>query len=486
MEDFDLNLIAKKSVQSIIALVSRTLFVQILSIVASFVLTIYLDPRSFGIFFLVSSIIVFLNYFQDIGLAASLIQKKEEPTLEDYRNAFTIQQVLVIVISIPLFFLAPKIGEFFGFGKNGVFLFDAFLISFLLSSLRTIPTVMLERHLNFHKLVIPQIGENLVYNSALIFFAVSGYGLASFTIAVLARGITGLILTYLIQPWKIGLSFDLVRTRKLLSFGIPFQANSILALIKDDLINIYIGKILPLTQVGYVGFGQKWAFMPLRLVLDNVIKIIFPSLSRLQHDQRALRIVIEKSIFMISLFIFPIAAGFITLSSSFIEFIPRYLKWEPAIISLAFFSLNTVFGSVTNPLTNLLNAIGKVRITLYFMVFWTALTWILTPLFVFLFGYNGVSMASFMVAVSSLAVLYKTREFVEFSFTKPIFKPLVATILMAIFIFLSKPIIVKSLSLLSFEIILSIIFYFGILFLIARTELLSALKLVRQNIKVGI
>lgn len=482
MEDFDLNLVAKKSIQSIIALVSRTLFVQVLSIVASFILTVYLDPRSFGIFFLVSSIIVFLNYFQDIGLAASLIQKKEEPDISDYRNAFTIQQIMVLAVSIPLFILAPKVGEFFNFGRNGVFLFDAFLISFLLSSLRTIPTVMLERHLNFHKLVIPQIGENLVYNCALILFAVSGFGLASFIIAVLARSVTGLVLTYIIQPWKIGFSLDFKRSRSLLSFGLPFQANSILALIKDDLINIYVGKVLPLTQVGYIGFGQKWAFMPLRLVLDNVIKIIFPSLSRLQNDKEALKIVIEKSIFMIAVFIFPIAAGFITLSSLFIDFIPRYAKWEPAIISLMFFSLNTVFGSVTNPLTNLLNAIGKVKITLYFMIFWTVLTWTLTPLFIVLFGYNGVSLASFMVAVSSLIILYKTREFVKFSFIYAVSKPLVAAFFMAFFIFVTRR-AVTSLTFLFFEIIAAGIFYFITLTFLARKEMFSAVKLVRENIR---
>src|SRR3989338_11598647 len=112
MEDFDINRIAKKSVQSIIALVSRTLFVQILSIVASFFLTIYRDPRSFGIFFLVSSIIVFFNYFQDIGLAASLIQKKEEPTVKELRTVFAIQQLLVLMLIVPSLIFSYQISSF--------------------------------------------------------------------------------------------------------------------------------------------------------------------------------------------------------------------------------------------------------------------------------------------------------------------------------------------------------------------------------------
>src|SRR3990167_9125843 len=157
MEDFDLNLVARKSVKSIFALVSRTFLIQVLGIVASFILTVYLSPENFGVFFLVSSVVVFLNYFQDIGLAASLIQKKEIPTQDEYKTAFTVQQLMVLSVVIPALFLSFKVGEFFKIGQDGTILFIAFLVSFLLSSLRTIPTIMLERNLDFHRLVIPQI-----------------------------------------------------------------------------------------------------------------------------------------------------------------------------------------------------------------------------------------------------------------------------------------------------------------------------------------
>src|SRR3990167_9308056 len=143
MEDFNLDLVAKKSVKSVFALISRTFFIQILGIFASFVLTIYLSPSDFGVFFIVSSFVVFLNYFSDIGLAASLIQKKEEPSLRELRSAFTVQQILVLILIIPSFLLSPEIAKFFKIEGEGIYLFYAFLISFLLSSLKTIPTVLL-------------------------------------------------------------------------------------------------------------------------------------------------------------------------------------------------------------------------------------------------------------------------------------------------------------------------------------------------------
>ena len=300
MEDFDLDVVARKSVRGIFALVSRTFFIQVLSIAASFILTIFLDPGSYGVFFVVSSLVVFLTYFQDIGLAAALIQKKEEVTKEELRSTFTLQQILVLLIVIPVLIFSKDIAVFYKLNASGYVLLISLTISFFLSSLRTIPTVILERKLDFKKLVIPQIAENLVYNLSLIYFSISGFGLTTFTIAVLARSVVGLVITYFIQPWPIGLSFNLRSIKNLISFGIPFQANTILALIKDDLLTVYVGKILPFSQVGYIGFAQKWAFMPLRLIMDNVIKITFPSMSRLQHDKTALKLAVEKSLFLVS------------------------------------------------------------------------------------------------------------------------------------------------------------------------------------------
>jgi O-antigen/teichoic acid export membrane protein len=424
--------------------------------------------------------VVFLNYFSDIGLAASLIQKKEEPTVAELRTVFTIQQTLVLALVIPFFFLTPEIAKFFDIESQGIYLLYAFLISFFLSSLKTIPTVQLERRLDFHKLIIPQIAENLIYNLTLIFMAINGFGVTSFTVAIVLRSIVGLIIIYIISPWKIGLAFDKAPLGKLLSFGLPFQANSLLALVKDDLINIYIGKVLPLTQVGYIGFAQKWAFLPLRLVLDNVIKIMFPSLSRLQHDKNAQRIVVEKSLFVIAVFIMPIAVGFIMLSPYFIDLIPGYQKWQPAYISIIFFALNTVAGSLSTPLTNFLYATGRARLALYFMTGWTVLTWILTPLFIIWFGFNGVAFASFLVASSTLSIYFVAKRYIDFSLIKPIIKPFFTTLVMLVFIYLTQGII-TSLPLLIIEVLLAGAIYLSIILVLSRKDILKIYYFIRRN-----
>lgn len=482
MDDSQLHGIAVKSVRGVFALVSRSFLIQLLGIAASFILTIYLDPASFGIFFVVSSIIVFFNYFQDIGLAASLIQKKDEPTKNDLRTVFTVQQVLVLALVIPAIIFSGQLASFYNLNSDGHILFVALLVSFLFTSLRTIPTVLLERKLDYGRLVIPQILENISYNVCLIVLAISGFGVTSFTVAVLFRSIVGLTATYYVQRWPIGFAFDKESFKKLVSFGIPFQTNSILALIKDDFLTIFLGKILPIAQLGYIGFAQRLAYLPLRLVMDNVIKITFPSFSRLQEDRQALRLAIEKSLFLIAFAIFPVAVGIISFSPYLIEYIPRYQKWEPALASVVFFSLGTVLSSISTPLTNFLNAIGKVKITLYFMVFWTAAIWGLTLLLITQYGYNGVAAANFAVSLSSVGVFIIARRYVDFSVIKTTYKQFIAAGVMFISIFLVKAVITSFIMMFVIG-ILSLGIYAAVMFLLARKELLKTARFILSSIR---
>ncbi len=480
MENFTFEAIAKKSVHGVIALTSRTFFIQLLGIFASFILTIYLDEFSFGVFSIVSSIIIFFSYFQDVGLAASLIQKKQKPTLTDYRAVFTVQQIVVLVLVLPTFIFSGQIVSLYGLSTNGQWLLVALLVSFFINSLRTIPTVMMERNLQYGKLVLPEIVEGILYNVVLILGAVLGWGVNSFTAAVLVRSIGGLIATYYIQPWKIGVSLNKDSLRELLSFGVPFQLNSILALFKDHFLTLYLGLILPLTQLGIIAFAQKLAFLPLRLVMDNIIKITFPSYSRLQDDKLALKIAIEKSLFVISFFIFPTAVMIIMFSPFLIEFIPRYEKWQPAILSIMFFALSTVLSSISTPLTNFLNAIGKVKITLYFMIFWTVATWIITIFTVQRMGFNGVAFASFMVSLSSFAVFFIAKRYLEFSVFRPIYKSFIASVFIAGLIYALSSHIDSFFIMIGVGIISGFV-YLGAMFLISREEILTTLKFAKKS-----
>lgn len=415
-----------RALAGIVALTSRTFILQVIAFGATFLLTIFLSPAVFGIFYVVSAMIAFLGYFSDIGLAAALIQKKEALTRQDLVTTFTIQQILVgTAITIALV-LSPFIGRWYGLDDPGMWLYRALAFAFFLSSLKTIPSILLERNLAFSKLIIPQILETVGFYLTAVILAWWGFGVTSFTWAVAVRAVVGLLAMYIVAPWIPGLGISKDVARQLLQFGIPFQMNSFLALIKDDLLTVYLGKALPLAQVGYIGWAKKWAEVPLRLIMDSIVRVTFPAFSRLQHDTARLRAGIEHTLFGLSVTILPISVAMIVGIRPFMEIIPRYGKWEPALLSFYLFATASAVASLSTPLTNALNALGHIRTTLKLMILWTALTWTLTLLLLPIFGFNGVAIALLAITSTVALVVALVKRVVPFSFLGSVQTPVLA------------------------------------------------------------
>ncbi|MBU0570233.1 oligosaccharide flippase family protein, partial [Patescibacteria group bacterium] len=254
-----------RTVKGVAVLTGRTFILSLISLVAIGFLTVFLDPSEFGVFWIVSAIVNFLAYFSDVGLAAALIQKKEKISKADLNTTFLIQQILVLLLLTLLYILSPFLQNYYGFSQNGKFLLFALGFSLFLSSLKTIPSILLERELEFGKWAIPQVIENVVYNMMAVYFAWRGYGVISFAYAVIARGVIGLVIIYIIRPWFPSFVFSKKALKKLLTFGVPYQTNTFLAVIKDDGMTVFLGGILGPVGIGLLGWAQKWAQYPLRL-----------------------------------------------------------------------------------------------------------------------------------------------------------------------------------------------------------------------------
>lgn len=433
MKDIDIEAIKKKSLVGILALTSQTFLLQLIAFGATFLLTIFLSPRIFGVFYVVSAIISFLTYFSDVGLAAALIQKKEDLTHEDLETTFTIQQILVGSVTIIALVFSGQIAAFYRLDIEGLWLLRSLIISFFISSLKTIPSVLLERRLDFNKLVIPQIIETLCFYIIAVVMAWKGFGAVSFTWAVLARAVVGLIAMYVISPWRLSLGLSRPVARKLLRFGVPFQLNSFLALLKDDLMTVFLGKILPFAQIGYIGWAKKWAEVPLRLIMDGVIQVTFPAFSRLQEVKAHLTKGIERTLHGMALSIFPISVMLVFVVHPLVNLIPKYTKWEPALTSFYLFAAAAMVASLSTPLTNALNAVGKIKVTLALMVMWVILTWIAALSLIHFFGFNGFAIAILVVSLTIVVVVKLTKQIAPFSFWKSIYRPVIGIAIQSVF-----------------------------------------------------
>ncbi len=476
MSNLDIKIISKRSVYGIFALAGRSFFLQLLNFVTFLLISVILSARELGIYTAVIAIQRVISFFTDFGLGAALIQKKEELKREDLITTFTIQATVTFTIFLSIFVFTPNIKSFFNLDDSGGRLLLALVFTIFLSSFKTIPSILLERNIKFGRLVIPQIGESLVFNVVLIVLVLNKFGIDSYTFAFLISSVIGIPLYFYVSPWKPGIGVYKASLYNL-KFGAQFQAKNVLATVKDDFLTVILVRFLPFHQIGYIGFAQKLAFFLYRYVVDSITKVTFSSYSRIQDNKEFLRKAIEKSLFFTTLILFPLLSGLIVVSPYLVQFIPGWVnKWEPAVISLIFFSLNALVSAMSGVLVNVLDATGRVKTTLKLMVIWTILTWILTPVAIYLWGYNGVAIASFMVTLTIGLTVYLVKKVVKFDFIKSIYKPLFATIIMVIFTYGLSLLILNNLISLFFVIILGGVVYLLLIYLITGRAILLDIK----------
>jgi O-antigen/teichoic acid export membrane protein len=428
MENLEIEKIKSKTTISVLFLSLRNMAIQFIGTIGFFLLTLKLGIGEVGLFAIVSESISILGYFSDIGLASALIQQKEEVSRGELRSTFTIQQLLVTFGLIIIAFIYPRIALSRGYGWEELSIVVSLCFAFMAASLKTIPSVLLERKLDFKQISLVDLIENLLYYIIAVTFAYLGFGIFSYSIATFIKSIVGLVIMYRLSPWNFGFSFDFSSTNKLLRFGIPYQLNSFIALAKDRLSDLLVAGIIGREGFGILSWARKGPRIPLSF-MDAIMKVTFPTFSRVQDDLPLLKRFISRSIYCISLVVFPILAGISLVAADFIFIIPKYIKWLPAIVPLYFIAASYAIAAVTTPLTNAFNAVGKIAITTKLMIMWTLLTWIFYPILSLKYGYIGASIAALLVGLSSFIVWYLAKKHFNVNVVSEIKKPILGTLL---------------------------------------------------------
>ncbi len=133
--------------------------VQGLTILGGVLLARILSPAEFGLYAIITFVMNFLKAFSDAGLGASLIRHPTEPTVEEYRAVFTVQQVLVALIVLLFWLTAPIVAHAYHLPNRDAWLFRLVALSLLATPFQVIPSIRLERRLSFDKLAMVALAQ---------------------------------------------------------------------------------------------------------------------------------------------------------------------------------------------------------------------------------------------------------------------------------------------------------------------------------------
>jgi PST family polysaccharide transporter len=425
LADPDPRILKGRASRGVLLLLIRYGVVQLVGLAANIALSRLLSPASFGIYAITLAILVLLSWISDFGLGAALLQRRESMTERALGTVFLVQQSVLVVLLVAAFAAAGPLAAAYGLGRDGEWFIRAMAVGGLLSSLKTVPNVVLERKLLYGRLSAVEVVEVLLFQVTAVVLAAAGMGTWSFMVAILVSKAAGLVVTLRLAGWRPRLALDRPALAGLLSFAVPFQAIWLSNLARDYLIPLMGGLLVGPTEVGYLNWALALTSVPAQMA-QVIGRVAFPSFARMQSDVGQLGRAIEQSTRALFLVAVPAELVLIALGPWLIQYVFSP-KWTPALVPLVLLGLNWAGASITSPLFSALNAIGRVRSAMLVGVCWTAATVVLAWALVFPFGYVGIAMAMLTTRVfASTALIVLVHRAVPLRLWRLLHLPLAA------------------------------------------------------------
>lgn len=413
MEERASSALARDAVRGGGLLGLRQVLAQGLNLAGYAVLARLLGPAEIGVLGIALFVLAFLGTCGGAGLQASLIRLPDEPSRDDYRAVFTLQEAIMGAVALAAFAAAPWIAALYGRPAEEAWLFRLIAITLVVTSFQAIPAAMLERRLDFGKVAVVEIAQALAYNVVVVGLVwLAGWTTAAFGVALLARALVGAGLASAMSPWPARPLWDWPRALAFLRIGMPLQGGALVGQLKDSITPIFIGLAAGAAAVGYVQWAQTLAVGPLwaSMVLSRVY---LPTFARVQRDPATLARFVEGAVRATHALVAPCAVLVLALIEP-ITTLVFGAQWLPAIPIFHLLWITNLVVPTTTVVLAFLAALGDTRTSLRFALLWLAVTWTLGVPLVLWAGAIGYALANVGVLATNLVLFRVARARLDF------------------------------------------------------------------------
>lgn len=373
-----------------------------------------LFPEAFGIIGMATVFISFVQVFNDMGMNAALVQRKEELLTRDhYQTAFWTGVGWSLLLYVLLyFFLAPFVANFYE-EPSLVGIFRVISLTIIMSPMVSIQKAMLTKKFQFKELSIIGVSSSVLSGIIAVILAFHGAGVWALVFNVIAPVIISVPLFFKSTSffpkliWKKEYFFDIF------NFGIFTTGSSLLIKITSQADYLLIGKLVGKSALGIYTF----AFIlteALRSQFVNIFsKVLYPVFSKKQDDTISLKKYFLELVKISSLVLIPLMFFFIF----FTEFIVLTLfgqKWAEAIPIIRIFCVSVMVHTTFLSTTPLLRGSGRPKAEMNFQIIKAIVFYIpLIFLGTYFFGIIGAAWASLVAKILTmvLAISYLNRFF---------------------------------------------------------------------------
>jgi O-antigen/teichoic acid export membrane protein len=269
-----------------------------IAFLTSIILARILAPEEFGLIALINVIFSFANIFMDVGLAASLIQRKRLLPIH-FSSVFYFNISVGLLLTIITFFSAPLVAAFYNIPILEI-LTQVMSISFIISSFGIVQNIQLKKVLNFKKITSLQLLAVIISGIVGVAMAYTGYGVWSLLTQILLNRFLYTALVWIVVKWTPGFNFSLKALKQLWGFGFRIFISDIFGVLYNQMDVIIVGKLFPINSLGYLQRAKSLNTTIFQLASSSLTQVLFPVLSSVQNEIEKFKSIVTRSLYVIS------------------------------------------------------------------------------------------------------------------------------------------------------------------------------------------
>lgn len=252
-----------------------------LRLFSNLLLTRMLFPEAFGLMALVTTVLVGLHLFSDIGFGPNIIQNKRGDDPNFLNTAWTFQIIRSSIIWIATVILAVPAANFYN-QPALIGLLPVVALTTLIDGFQSTSVYTLSRHLNIRTLQLLGLTQQVISITVMLLWARVNPSVWAIAAGGIAGSIFRLTWSHMILPGpKNRLHWEPEAVHELISFGkwIFFStAATFLALQADRLI---LGKLTTLELLGTYSIALGLAELPKNLISNLSNNVVLPAISKM-------------------------------------------------------------------------------------------------------------------------------------------------------------------------------------------------------------
>ena len=288
-----------------------------LNVISAIILARLLAPEDFGLMAIAMAIVAFSQGTTQTGFEAALIQKQERP--DDFLNtAWTFELARYLILFFVIFLAAPLLASFFK-EPRAVAILRVISLSLVFQGLRNIGVVYFRKNLDFHKQFVLEVVPVIAYISVVIPLAFSLRNVWALVWGSLTTGMATCLISYVMHPYKPRLDFSIKRARNLFNFGKWILGTSILVMIREQGMTMFVGKFLGIPILGFYNRAGAFSKTIFQQVSEVVWKVGYPAYSQLQIDPDRFKRAYLQTLQILTFVGIPMAGGLFVLSGDFVH-----------------------------------------------------------------------------------------------------------------------------------------------------------------------